>query len=57
MTGMPPSRRICTSSRIKEGVATKASVFIGMSVVCEARVDSEEVRNWIKSQIDQRFPF
>ena len=22
-----------------------------------ARVDSKEVRNWIKSQIDQRFPF
>jgi V8-like Glu-specific endopeptidase len=22
-----------------------------------ARLDSEEVRNWIKSQIDQRFPF
>jgi hypothetical protein len=22
-----------------------------------ARVDSKEVRNWIKSQIDRRFPF
>ena len=22
-----------------------------------ARVDSKEVRNWIKAQIDQRFPF
>lgn len=28
-----------------------------MSADVRARVDSKEVRNWIKSQIDQRFPF
>jgi Trypsin len=28
-----------------------------MSADNRARVDSREVRNWIKSQIDQRFPF